>query len=459
MLRDRLHYNRQTLTSLVKVAVPMVVSQGAFAVMTFTDRLFLSQITPTHMAAALGGGIATFFSICFFTSLLSYGNALSAQYLGAGEKEKCARVVVQGLIIGAACLPLLAVVAVGVGQLFELMGHQGEQLSLERTYYGILMLGSVFTLAKTCLAAFFAGIARTRVVMVCDLLGMTLNVPLSYVLIFGHLGLPSLGMVGAGVSTVMSGAFSLGCFAWFYLRPANRQEFSVGHSLTLEPGILRRYLRLGIPSGVELFLNVATFNLFLLMFQSYGVTEGAAVAIVFNWDILSYVPLIGVNIGVMSLIGRSVGARDMTQASQVISAGFMLAIPYAGLMGAIFILLRSPLVDVFAPPAGDFDDIRILAEFMMIGMASYTLVDAVILVSGGVLRGAGDTRWVMFASTSLHWCMLVAEFLIIKVYELGPRIAWLAFVAMLFAIAIVFVLRLAGGRWRDPERLRLVMAE
>ncbi|MFN3164738.1 MAG: hypothetical protein ACE37N_14995, partial [Pseudohongiellaceae bacterium] len=75
------------------------------------------------------------------------------------------------------------------------------------------------------------------------------------------------------------------------------------------------------------------------------------------------------------------------------------------------------------------------------------------------LRGAGDTRWVMWASVSLHWIMLVLQYLIILVLDYGPRVSWLAFVAMILAIAVVFVVRLRSDLWRDPERLRLVMAE
>ncbi len=87
------------------------------------------------------------------------------------------------------------------------------------------------------------------------------------------------------------------------------------------------------------------------------------------------------------------------------------------------------------------------------------LADAVILVSGGVLRGAGDTRWLRVASVSLHWAMLVAQFFIIRVFELDPKVSWIALVAMILAIAIVYALRLKGGRWRDPEALERVMAE
>jgi len=82
------NFNRQTMVELLRLALPMVVSQGAFAVMIFTDRYFMSQIDPAHMAAALGGGVASFFSFCFFTGLLSSANSLAAPYLGAGETEK-----------------------------------------------------------------------------------------------------------------------------------------------------------------------------------------------------------------------------------------------------------------------------------------------------------------------------------------------------------------------------------
>ena len=116
-------------------------------------------------------------------------------------------------------------------------------------------------------------------------------------------------------------------------------------------------------------------------------------------------------------------------------------------------------MEVFAPPDGDFSEILELAGYMMVGLSSYAMADAVIQVTGGVLRGAGDTRWLMYTSVTLHWAMIVAQYFIIRVFEWGPRASWLAFVALILAIAVVYVGRLRGGRWRDPERLKLVMAE
>jgi MATE family multidrug resistance protein len=437
----------------------MVVSQGAFAVMIFTDRYFMSQIDPVHMAAALGGGVASFFSFCFFIGLLGYANAMAAQYLGAGEREKCPKVVTQGLIMTVMSAPFLTLITFLVAGIFAGMGHEPEQVVLERTYYLILMSGVLVTLAKTCISSYFAGIGRTRVVMICDVFGLVVNVPLSYVMVFGKAGFPELGIVGAGISTVASTVLAFGLFVAFYFHKQHRERFAVLHSFKLDLKILRRFWRLGFPSGLELFLNVAAFNLFLLMFQSYGVAEGAAAAIVFNWDILSFVPMIGLHLGVISMVGRFVGARDLARVDEVMTAAFAVALGYGVTLATLYITFRFPLVDVFAPPSGDFSAIRQLSAWMMIGLSSYVLADAVILVSGGILRGAGDTRWLMVASVTLHWLMLVAQYFIIQVLRLSPKVSWVALVAMILAIAVVYAWRLRQGHWRDPEALERVMAE
>ena len=459
MVLSRFQPRKDTLFELARIALPMVVSQGTFAVMIFTDRYFMSQIDSIHMAAALGGGVAAFFSFCFFTGLLSYANALTAQYLGAGELGKCSKVVTQGIVITVICSPALVLITYLVSDIFENVGHDSAQVELEKTYYTILMLGVIVTLTKTCLSSYFAGIGRTRVVMICDVCGLIFNVPLCYVMVFGKLGLPELGIVGAGISTIIASFFACLLFFLFYFEREHRVKYFVMNSFHIDWGVLRRFWRLGFPSGLELFLNVAAFNLFLLMFQGYGVVEGASAAIVFNWDLLSFVPMIGLNIGVISLIGRFVGANDMARTDEVMSAAFFLGIFYSAILAILYISFRFPLVEVFSPPEGDFSEIRSLSAFMMIGLSSYVMADAIIIISGGVLRGAGDTRWLMYTSVGLHWAMLIAQYYVILVWQFGPQVSWLTFCAMIFAIAIVYVWRLQSGVWRDPEKLRLVMNE
>ncbi|MEM0952787.1 MAG: MATE family efflux transporter [Pseudomonadota bacterium] len=450
---------RSTTRELLDIALPMVVSQGSFAIMVFCDRMFLSFLGPEYIAAAMAGGVSAFFTCALFTGTLSYANALTAQYYGRGDHKKCPRVVTHGALLSVAALPVVVLAAVGVYWLFSKVGHAEYQLALERSYYRVLIAGAIFLLLKTVVGSYFAGIGRTRVVMIADVAGVALNIPLSYVLIFGKLGLPAMGITGAAWGTVISGAFSLGIFLLFFFGRQHRQQFAVSEAFQLDRGLTGRYLRLGIPSGFEMFMNVGTFNLFVLMFQSYGVAAGAAAAIVFNWDMMSFVPMVGLHIAVISLIGRYVGANDMSQTNAVILAGFKLACGYAGTLGLVFVVFRSPLVGLFAQSDADFSEILELGSFMMVGLACYVLADATVLVAGGTLRGAGDTRWLMTVSIALHCLMVFAQYLIIMVYDLGPRTSWIAFVAMIILLALAFLGRLLGGVWRQPERLARVMAE
>lgn len=451
-------FSKATFRELIRLALPMVVSQGAFAVMVFTDRIFMSALDAAHIAAALGGGVASFFFMSLFIGLISYGNALVAQYYGAGKYEECAKVTSQGFLIAVASLPVLLLAGVYGTVAFEHLGHEAVQVPLEQAYFEILMYGAVFALIKAALASYFSGIGRTRVVMFADVIGTAVNVPLSWVLIFGNFGFPALGIQGAALGTVLATIVSIGVFLAFYLNANHRAQFFVDRSWRFDRTIMRRYLRLGMPSGLETFMNVATFNLFLLLFQSYGVVEGAAMAIVFNWDMLSFIPMIGLNIAVMSLIGRFVGAGDMRRANEVIAAGFMLAFAYAGTLSVVFLLFRVELVAFFDTGEPDFSAIVAIGSQMMLGLVSYMLADATILISGAVLRGAGDTKWIMLTSTSLHWLMLVIQYFTIVVYQLEALISWWVFVATLLILALIYLVRLLGNTWRQPDRLAKVMA-
>ena len=450
---------RKTLSELFHLALPMVVSQGAFALMMFADRFFLSRLSPAHVAASLGGGVSFWVCLCFFNGILAYGNALVAQYFGRRELEKCPRVVTQGLFLSIAAQPFLIVAGLYLVDVFELMGHAPEQVALEKPFFLTYIYFSFVFLVKTVLASYFSGIGRTRVVMIADVIGVILNVPLSYVLIFGKLGFPELGIIGSVLGTVAANVLTIGIYLLFYFTPIHAKRFSVRESFVFSPSIMRRYVRLGLPSGFEVFIGLGTFNVFLLLFQSYGIAEGAAMAIVFNWDMLSFVPLMGLNIAIMSLTGRAVGANEMSKAGEVISAGFLLGVGYSGVLAIIFVIFRVDLLSIFATPGEDFSPILAIGAPMMLGMAMYVVADSFILVCSGVLRGAGDTMWLMTTSIIIHILMLAVQIPIILVWKFEPIASWWVFVLTLLIQSAIYLWRVSGNRWRTPERLAAVMAE
>ena len=441
------------LRELMVLAVPIIISQGAYAFMIFTDRYFMAQLSATHISASMSGGVTAYVTLSLFLGMVAYANALIAQYFGASELHKCSKVVTQGIILAILVAPVLALMSYPTAGLFRLMGHSDELVELETIYYQVLIWGGVFSLAKAALSSFFSGIGRAWVVMVCDLTGVLLNIVLSYGLIFGRWGLPEMGIAGAALGTVIATACTLGLFLGFYLQKELQATFSIATAWVFDKAIVAQYLRFGFPSGLEAFMNVVTFNLFLLMFQTYGVNEGAAMAIVFNWDLLSFISMVGLHIALMSLSGRMVGSRRYADLNKVILSGLGIALLVTTIVAVLFAVFRYELVSVFDTGDASFGAIRVLAGLMMVGLVLYVVAAWLNLAASGVLRGAGDTRWLMMMSVSLHWLMLIAQILIIKVWQLGPMVSWWAFVSMLMCLATTYLYRLKWGPWRNPERL------
>ena len=125
----------------------------------------------------------------------------------------------------------------------------------------------------------------------------------------------------------------------------------------------------------------------------------------------------------------------------------------------IFVYFRHSLLGIFATPGGSFAEVLAIGAPMMIGMGTYLVADALILVSSGVLRGAGDTRWLMTASILIHLAMLALQLPVILLWKQPPLVSWWVFVSTLVINAAIYVWRVLGPRWREPERLAGMLAE
>ncbi|MCG8480730.1 MAG: hypothetical protein MI724_16675, partial [Spirochaetales bacterium] len=178
-----------SLRELFGVALPMVASQASETIMLFVDRLFLSRLGSLHLAASMSGGLSSFVFVSLFAGIVGYTNALVAQYYGAKRRERCVATTVQGLWLSIFFLPGV-VAMIPMGRLvFVAAGHSVEQIDLGFTYYRLLMFGGIFVLVRQALVGFFLGIGRTRIVMIANVSGMAINIPLNYILIFGRLGM------------------------------------------------------------------------------------------------------------------------------------------------------------------------------------------------------------------------------------------------------------------------------
>lgn len=415
--------------------------------MLFVDRLFLSQLSKAHLSAAMSGGLTAFTIGSLFAGIAGYANAMVAQYYGADRRDECSRTLVQALYFSLFCFPLLILTTRVVPSYFSLMGHSDPQLALESEYAGYLILGVIFLVLRNALSGFFLGIGRTRVVMVSNVLAMFVNIPLNYLLIFGNLGFPELGIAGAAVGTIGGSASAFFVLLIAYVSPRMNQEFKTRRRPRFEKAMFLRLLRFGSPAGIELFLNVLAFNVFVQLMHSYGADVAAATTITFNYDIVAFVPMLGLGVATTAVVGQYVGAQDVVGARKTTFLALRLAFVYAGAMMTTFILAAGPLVAVFAAGPAGGEEVRRLAETLLRLAGLYTLADATQLVFAGALRGAGDTSWVMRASVVLHWVFAGLVILLIRVLGVGPIVVWLLFITFVATMGLTMFFRFRAGKW------------
>jgi MATE family multidrug resistance protein len=446
---------------LLTIALPMFVSQAADTLMMFVSRFFLARLGREHMAAAMTGGLTAFMTFTFFIGVIGYGNALVAQYLGSGRRQHCGLAAAQGLVLALLSYPLVLLARPAGLWLLRSSGHDAAQAVLEADYFRLLTWFALLPLLRAAFGSFFCGIGKTRVVMVANGLGMLVNILVSYLLIFGVGGLPELGLQGAALGMACGSAVSVLLLAWTYLTPDHRRDFGTAAGLRLDGPTFSRLLRFGLPAGTEFFLNMTAFNLFVQFMHSYGRDVAAAVTIAFNWDMVAFVPLVGVSIATTSLVGRYMGAGRPDLAERSAYSGLKASLGYTAAVFVLFLAVPELLARPFMPHGAGQDYGGVIPQTVfMIRMASvYLLSDALLLVFGGALRGAGDTRWVMRVSVTCHWLFASTSWVLIRRLQVSPRTAWVVFVLLVTLNGCIFLGRFRGGRWKTLRVIEAAQAE
>lgn len=435
---------------LLALALPMIISTACDGVMTFTDRLFLAKVGSEQMNASLAGGVALQMLTFFFIGLIGYTTALTAQYMGAGEKHNSSRTTFQGIIITLIAWPLIILVKPYLGLLFGWLNTPASQVAYQIEYISVLAWGVVFTLLRHTLSCYFVGIGRTKIVMQATVAAMLTNVVLDYILIFGKLGLPAMGITGAAVATVAGSVVATIMLFITYLGRKNNQEFSVRKSFRFSAEIMKKLLYYGSPAGFELFLNFIAFFFMIALFQSRGDVASTATTIMFNWDMVSFIPLIGIETSVTSLVGRYMGAGRPQVAHRAALSGIKTGIIYSMLILILFVFIPKTLVLVFEPVAYSqvFADAIPVAVSMIQIAALYVLAEAVVVALVGALRGAGDTHFTMIVSVIAHWSFVPLLYLCLKVFNMSVSFSWLMLVIFFLIFSSILVWRFRSGKWK-----------
>jgi MATE family multidrug resistance protein len=421
---------------VLRVSLPLVVSMSSTMIMEFTDRIFLANYSLDAIAAALPAGITSFLFISFFLGTAQYLNVFVAQYTGSGTLHRVGAVLWQGIYFS-----ILSGVAMA-----------GLYFLAEPIYFRILCLGSGILIIGTSLSCFFSGRGRTRPVMILNMIGTLFNIPLDYALINGIWIFPEWGIRGAGIATVMSWSLVALVFALMVFTRKNDRVFKVISHRAFEPGLFGRLMRYGIPSAVQFCMDIFAFTFFILMVGRIGKLELAVTNIVLSINSLAFMPMMGFSLGTSTLVGQALGRNRVDEALAATRATIHIVLFYIFLLLILFLLVPQPLLGLFRPshmtPAG-YAAIRQTGIILLRFVSVYLFFDALYMVCIGVLKGAGDTRFIMWSIGLLSLVIMILPIYIgVEIFGAGLYYAWSCATCFIFFLFAASFWRYRHGRWK-----------
>jgi multidrug resistance protein, MATE family len=440
---------REELRSLVALALPIVAVQVGLMMMGVVDTLMVGRVSAAALAAVALGNIY-FFSVAIFgMGVLFALDPIISQAVGARDDAAIARGLQRGLVLAVVLAGLSLAPLLAVEPLVVLLRQPPDVVPMAAGYVYAATPGIFAFLGFVVLRQTLQAMDLVRPIVATIVLANVVNAALNWVLVFGHLGFPALGPVGTGwASTISRWTMLLGLVVLTlphlgpYFRPAGWA--------VLRARPLLRILRLGVPVGAQLELELGAFAAVAVVMGWIGTVEMAGHQIAINLASLTFMVPVGIAQAASVRVGQAVGrdapasARASARSALLIGTGFM------AMTAAAFLLLPGPLAALYTT-----DPAVVLIAVALIPVAGmFQIFDGVQVVAAGVLRGVGDTTapfianligfWVIGMPVGLYLCFRTAA---------GAVGLWWGLVAALAVVAFFLVARVRVRMRRALARL------
>lgn len=363
----------QTLAQIVDMAMVGRLGKSSIAAVGLSFRpLFVGQ------AIFLGLGVAT--------------TALVARFIGAGDKAKATRAAEQSLLTTSVLAFVLAAFGYFAARpITVFMGAETDVITLGTTYLKGFSPGLFFLMLATIMTSALRASGDTRTPFYAGAISNVVNVILNYILIFGILGFPALGVLGAAIATSISRVVAAAIMFSALLRGKGGLHLNWQDFATLDWDIVTRLFKIGVPAAIERFVQSLSMMLHIKILATLGTTAVAISTLSGNIEQLSFMPSIGFAVAASTLVGQSLGARQPEEAERSGWGAVRLCSWFMGSMGLLFILAPALFVRIFTSDPTVIEPAKIVLR--LVGLAQ--LPQAVGFVTSGILRGAGDTKAVL----------------------------------------------------------------
>jgi MATE family multidrug resistance protein len=405
---------RSLAATITALAAPLVLGQLAQTAMGLVDTLMVGRLGGAPLAAL---SLATLLFSALAMAIKAVDVAcqtFTARRVGQGRDDQVGTVLATALTVVVVLGGLAALVVLRWPQaIMELVTRDPEVDRLGAGYLHWRAVGLVPLLVFFQFKALGDGIGWTRVGMLAGLGMNLLNVGLNWLLIFGHAGLPALGVEGAAMASSLSGAAAAVALLSVYLRPGPRRRFRLLARGNFHRDLVRPFLAMAWPPAVQTLGVVVALTAFYVILGRISTGSLAVGAVVLRLASVSFMTGLGVGAAIQTMVGQALGAADIRGARRAAWTGLGLAMALMGACGLVFLVLPAPLLRLFGL---DEALVRLgVPALRLVGAAQ--VVNAVGLALAGGMRGAGHTRSVMAVDVAAGLLLM-------------PPLAWLFGIAM-----------------------------
>lgn len=430
-----------------RLAWPIILENLFQTLLGVVDMVMVARLGPVAVAG-VGTSIQVVWVAISALAAVSVGTTvLVARATGAVHPDEANRVTKQSLVLATAIGLLLMVGGLRFSAaLIEAMGPAPDVVAYGVTYLSISALLAPMLVVQLIAGAALRGAGDSRTPMIATGAINVVNVVLAYGLIFGHLGLPALGVAGSAWAAGLARA--VGAVALVIVLAGARKKISLqGRGGWLpDPPLILRLLRIGIPSMLEQVIFSVGMLMYGIMVIGLGTTVYATQRITFNAISLSFMPGFGYAMAATTLTGQSLGAQKPETAARATWYALRSALILMSTMGLIFIVFGKPLMRAFT----DDPDIVALGAVSLAIMAFSQPFQAIGQVLAGGLRGAGDTRFPMIISTVGIWLIrLPLGYLVGVKLGYGLPGVYSSSIADSAVRALLAYLRYRTGAWKN----------
>jgi multidrug resistance protein, MATE family len=430
--------------SILRLGLPIILSQGILTLMVLCDRFILSLKNPIFAAAATTGGFTGISLSLFFVNFLAFGTSLIARRHGSGEKKSCFDIVHQTLFLSCLFSPLLLLLTLFGEKYFTMLGHSGVYKLAEVSYFKVILYSQIICLFRTCVENYYIGIQSAGCILKANIFGLISNAVFSYLFVLGPFS--HLFEYGSGAAWGTFVSSLLSCFYLFfkYIKDNGISFEKFQFIQIFKSPDLAELSKQGTFIGMEKFVNSFCFVFFVNLFVVYGNEVSTSISTLFSWDQISYLPLLGIYSAVVSIFSNFLGENEIEKAKKSLYSSLKMTYFLMLAMALFFYLCADLLTGMFLKGAGNDFDTNKVYYYSGIFFKTTSLnvfATATSMLYKAALRSLGFSSWCFVASSITHAILCVMCHIGLYKFNLSPIHLWGLFLGLMSILGLIFVFK------------------